>query len=211
MSKQRRTLLRELLAEAPYPVLGIDRLGAVVWANSAAIGAFHAHGPLVGMRLLGPARGALLPAGAGNLKAWLAGRLYPVTAAVLSDAGAPDTFLSVPFRAPQDSGAALAVLLIRIGDSRDAAHSEGEPGAQAIDSRPFLTHATHTRTDALAALTSRERQIVIQLLDGSRTTLIAEEFRISVNTVRNHLKSIFRKLGVNSQAQLVRVLRQPRA
>jgi DNA-binding CsgD family transcriptional regulator len=201
-----------LLAEAPYPVLGIERLGAVVWANSAAIDAFHAHGPLVGKRLLGPARGALLPAGASNLKAWLAGRLYPITAAALSDnAGAPDTFLSVPFRAPPDSGAALAVLLIRIGDSRDAAHSEGEPGAQAIDSRPFPTHATHTRTDALAALTSRERQIVIQLLDGSRTTLIAEEFRISVNTVRNHLKSIFRKLGVNSQAQLVRVLRQPRA
>jgi len=211
LSKQRRTHLRELLAEAPYPVLGIDRLGAVVWANSPAVGVFQTQGPLVGKRLLGPARGALLPFGGGNLKAWLAGRLYPITAEWFSEPGAPDTFLSVPFHAPAESGAALAVLLIRVRETRDAAWSEEDASGTVVDGRPFAPQATRTRADALAALTSRERQIVIQLLDGSRTTLIAEEFRISVNTVRNHLKSIFRKLGVNSQAQLVRVLRQPRA
>jgi DNA-binding CsgD family transcriptional regulator len=85
-----------------------------------------------------------------------------------------------------------------------------EPSGSALDVAS-LRPAAGTRAEMLAALTSRERQIVVQLLDGSRTALIAEEFRISVNTVRNHLKSIFRKLGVNSQAQLVRALRQPRA
>jgi len=211
LSKQGRTHLREMLAAAPYPVLGIDRLGAVVWANSAAVAAFPAQGPLVGKRLLGPAHGALLPIGAGSLKAWLAGRLHPVSAVWLSETGAPDAFLSVPFRAPAESGAALAVLLIRVRETRDAALPDAETSDAEVDGRPFVPSSTRTRADSLAALTSRERQIVIQLLDGSRTTLIAEEFRISVNTVRNHLKSIFRKLGVNSQAQLVRVLRQPRA
>jgi DNA-binding CsgD family transcriptional regulator len=199
-----------MLAEAPYPVLGVDRAGEVVWANSAAVGVFGAEGPLVGARLIGAARGALPPIPVADLKAWLAGRLYSVSAARLSERAAPEPFLAPPFRVPAESGAALALLLIRLRDSRDAMGAGAEPSGSALDVAS-LRPAAGTRAEMLAALTSRERQIVVQLLDGSRTALIAEEFRISVNTVRNHLRSIFRKLGVNSQAQLVRALRQPRA
>jgi len=55
----------------------------------------------------------------------------------------------------------------------------------------------------LELLSRRERDVVLQLLQGHRVVSIAELLEVSEHTVRNHLKSIFRKLGVHSQAELV--------
>jgi DNA-binding NarL/FixJ family response regulator len=55
----------------------------------------------------------------------------------------------------------------------------------------------------LDLLSRRERDVVTQLLQGHRVVSIAELLDVSEHTVRNHLKSIFRKLGVHSQAELV--------
>lgn len=52
-------------------------------------------------------------------------------------------------------------------------------------------------------LSQRERDIVKHLSGGRRVAEIAEDLHISPNTVRNHLKSIFRKLGVSSQVELL--------
>jgi two-component system response regulator FixJ len=52
-------------------------------------------------------------------------------------------------------------------------------------------------------LSARERDIVKQLSAGQRVAEIATSLEISPNTVRNHLKSIFRKLGVSSQVELL--------
>ena len=59
---------------------------------------------------------------------------------------------------------------------------------------------THPDMDLLSR---RERDVVTQLLQGHRVVSIAELLEVSEHTVRNHLKSIFRKLGVHSQAELV--------
>jgi len=59
----------------------------------------------------------------------------------------------------------------------------------------------------LALLTNRERQVIMLLAAGLRVANIAEELHLSEHTVRNHLKGIFRKLGVTTQAELVRRLR----
>lgn len=56
-------------------------------------------------------------------------------------------------------------------------------------------------------LTRRERDVVVCLLEGERVVSIAERLDLSPHTVRNHLKSIFRKLEVHSQAELVRHVR----
>ena len=53
-------------------------------------------------------------------------------------------------------------------------------------------------------LSPRESEIVGLLLEGHRVVSISAELRVSEHTVRNHLKSVFRKLGVHSQAELVR-------
>jgi DNA-binding NarL/FixJ family response regulator len=55
----------------------------------------------------------------------------------------------------------------------------------------------------LELLSRRERDVVTHLLQGHRVVSIAELLEVSEHTVRNHLKSIFRKLEVHSQAELV--------
>ncbi len=56
-------------------------------------------------------------------------------------------------------------------------------------------------------LTARERQVLDELLTGFRVSTIARRLFISPHTVRNHLKSIFSKLQVRSQAELVETLK----
>jgi DNA-binding NarL/FixJ family response regulator len=55
----------------------------------------------------------------------------------------------------------------------------------------------------LARLSARERDVLAQLVDGRRTIQIAKALFISPHTVRNHLKSIFRKLKIHSQVELL--------
>ncbi len=53
-----------------------------------------------------------------------------------------------------------------------------------------------------AALSLREREIVQLVLDGNRVSTIASRLFLSENTVRNHLKRVYRKLGVSSLGEL---------
>jgi two-component system, probable response regulator PhcQ len=60
----------------------------------------------------------------------------------------------------------------------------------------------------LDQLSRREREIVETLLGEGSVTGVASSLHISLHTVRNHLKSIFRKLGVHSQVELVTKLKR---
>lgn len=53
------------------------------------------------------------------------------------------------------------------------------------------------------SISKREAQVLRQILFGHRLSRISENLHISVHTVRNHLKSIFNKLKVHSQQELV--------
>lgn len=55
----------------------------------------------------------------------------------------------------------------------------------------------------LELLSRREREVLDQLLANRRVAAVARQLHISPHTVRNHLKSIFRKLEVNSQSELL--------
>jgi len=64
------------------------------------------------------------------------------------------------------------------------------------------------RTDSpLHLLSARERQVLALLGQGYRPRSIAEKLRVSPDTVRNHLKSMFRKTGTHSQEELTEMLR----
>ncbi|MBV8952381.1 MAG: response regulator transcription factor, partial [Actinobacteria bacterium] len=61
----------------------------------------------------------------------------------------------------------------------------------------------------LEALSSRQWEVVTRLLRGERVPRIARAMYLSPSTVRNHLSTIFRKLGVHSQAELIDRLYPP--
>jgi len=62
--------------------------------------------------------------------------------------------------------------------------------------------ATSPDTQRIAALTAREREIVALVALGHGTLKIADLLSISEKTVRNHLASIYAKLGVSERLEL---------
>ena len=60
-------------------------------------------------------------------------------------------------------------------------------------------------------LTERQAQVLELLADGASTVGIATELYLSVETVRWHVKSILRALGVHSRAEAVALVRGPGA
>lgn len=53
-------------------------------------------------------------------------------------------------------------------------------------------------------LSPRQKQIVEGLVDGLSYKLIADKLSISIDTVRDHIKHIYRTLEVNSKAEVIR-------
>ena len=60
---------------------------------------------------------------------------------------------------------------------------------------------------AAYGLSSRERDVCREVLAGHPTRTIADRLFISANTVQDHLKSVFAKVGVRSRGELVARLR----
>lgn len=61
--------------------------------------------------------------------------------------------------------------------------------------------------DRLEQLSPREQQVLRHLADGLRAADVAGELFVSITTVRSHIRSILRKLGVNSQQQAIEAYR----
>jgi DNA-binding NarL/FixJ family response regulator len=56
--------------------------------------------------------------------------------------------------------------------------------------------------ERLGRLTPREKQVVSRIVAGRRPAVIAEEFVVSIATVRTQIRSIFAKLEVGSQLEV---------
>ena len=57
------------------------------------------------------------------------------------------------------------------------------------------------------ALSARESEIVQGILDGLSYKMIADRYDISIDTVRFHIKAIYRKLKINSKSQLFNIFK----
>ncbi len=60
----------------------------------------------------------------------------------------------------------------------------------------------------LPDLSSREREVLHLLADGSSTKEIGEHLVLSLNTVNFHLRNLYQKLGVRSRTQAIKVGQQ---
>jgi LuxR family maltose regulon positive regulatory protein len=72
------------------------------------------------------------------------------------------------------------------------------PGARSAEPGP----------EVVEALTAKEREVLTHLEELLTTEEIAEKMFVSVNTVRTHIRSILRKLGVNRRNAAVRKARE---
>jgi DNA-binding NarL/FixJ family response regulator len=65
----------------------------------------------------------------------------------------------------------------------------------------------HRRGSAFAQLTNREGDVLRGLVAGRSTEEIATDMGVALSTVRSHVKTLLRKLGVNSQLAAVALAR----
>lgn len=73
-----------------------------------------------------------------------------------------------------------------------------------VDDTDLASYRAPTLSVRAEAITDRERDVLRCLVQGiSSTEDIADELYISQKTVKNHLASIYEKLGVNDRAQAV--------
>jgi DNA-binding NarL/FixJ family response regulator len=70
---------------------------------------------------------------------------------------------------------------------------------------PAIEHVMH---DDVPTLSERERQVLELLSRGSTITSIATSLNISTHTVNMHLRSIYRRLAVNSRSEAIYVANQ---
>ena len=69
-----------------------------------------------------------------------------------------------------------------------------------------LASLSEAQVPGISELSSRELDVLTRLLAGHRVPAIAGALFISQSTVRNHLSSIFKKLRVDSQQELINLL-----
>ena len=63
------------------------------------------------------------------------------------------------------------------------------------------------RLNPLRDLTPREREIALLVCEGHSNAEVAKRLSKSVLTIKTQLNSVFRKLGVESRAKLMAMLR----
>lgn len=93
-----------------------------------------------------------------------------------------------------------------VDELRDVAAHEERRSPRSDDRRSGFSRENGPRFTALNhfdELTHREIQVVDGITAGLDIPRLAKQLEISPNTVRNHLKSIFRKLRVRSQTELL--------
>jgi DNA-binding CsgD family transcriptional regulator len=77
-----------------------------------------------------------------------------------------------------------------------------------IDLRVSAPSPTEAELPGVTQLTRGELVTVRRLIAGDRVPAIAAALSLSQNTIRNQLSSVYRKLGVRSQQELVNLFRK---
>jgi DNA-binding NarL/FixJ family response regulator len=70
--------------------------------------------------------------------------------------------------------------------------------------RQVISHFQPTHPiESVSPLTSKEQEVVCGLVDGLSYKMIANNLFVTVDTVRSHIKNIYRKLHVHSKAEVI--------
>lgn len=85
---------------------------------------------------------------------------------------------------------------------RDIAAIVSDVEFEPVAATPGRKSTSSDNDETASVLSAREKQIVDLLANGARVVTIARQLQLSPHTVRNHLKSVFRKLNLHGQHEL---------
>ncbi|WP_314219947.1 helix-turn-helix transcriptional regulator [Streptomyces zaehneri] len=80
---------------------------------------------------------------------------------------------------------------------------ESEPGGVAVTIQAASSDVLLPAAAVLYGITPREQAVVRRALDGLAVKQIARSLHLSLHTVNDHFKAVYRKTGVNSREELV--------
>ncbi len=80
----------------------------------------------------------------------------------------------------------------------------GSPMTPSI-ARKVIHHFAPQKSAQRETLSAKEQQVVNCIVEGLSYKLVADRLGISLNTVRHHIRSIYKKLEINSKAELMRI------
>jgi DNA-binding NarL/FixJ family response regulator len=112
------------------------------------------------------------------------------------------TGLEEPAAFPDDHRSRLAELERRFRRIAGEIAAAGVSGSERTDRGAI-------QFPGLEDLTDRQREILVRLLRGDRVPTISRGMHLATSTVRNHLTTVYRKVGVHSQAELIERLHSP--
>lgn len=92
--------------------------------------------------------------------------------------------------------------LKKIKEAVETVHSGGSYMSPAI-ARKIADHFSPKQPNT-ELLTERQQEIVKGIVDGKSYKMIASDLFVSLDTVRSHIKNIYRALNINSKAELIK-------
>lgn len=92
--------------------------------------------------------------------------------------------------------------LSKIAESIRDVH-KGDAAMSPSIARKVIAHFQTPAKEKKAQLTKREYQIVEGIVDGLSYKMIGERLGITFETAKQHIKNIYRKLEINSKAELI--------
>lgn len=97
--------------------------------------------------------------------------------------------------------------LAEIKKAIETVHSGGSVMSPEI-ARKVMEHfsvppASLEKLGTESVLTPKEKEIVVGLVDGLSYKMLADRMNISIDTIRFHIKNVYKKLHVNSKAEVI--------
>ena len=77
------------------------------------------------------------------------------------------------------------------------------PMSPQIAQKVFTYFGDRREVPVKSPLTQKEKEVVLGLVDGLSYKMIADRMNVSIDTIRFHIKNIYKKLNVNSKSEAV--------
>lgn len=92
----------------------------------------------------------------------------------------------------------------KISEAINMVHSGGSIMSPQIARKVVEYFRVDRKKSEGSVLTDREKEVVLGLVDGLSYKMIADRSCISIETVRTHIKNIYKKLHVHCKAEVIR-------